>query len=139
MYIYIRHTLIAWVQFLGSHLHSTSHIRPGGNRRVNEIVREPKWSGSGLSVIVLESKNRNKGTLHQKSDNDSTTACIIAFGDSHDISLPETLHTTALPSSHPQHLAPTHYMWLQWISTCIFPDILLREAYSVYAYSKWLL
>ena len=33
----------------------------------------------------------------------------------------------------PQHLAPTR--WLQRISTCIFPDILLREAYSAHAYS----
>ena len=40
---------------------------------------------------------------------------------------------TAIP--RPQHLAPTRYTWLQRISTCIFPDILLREAYSAYAYS----
>ena len=33
---------------------------------MKKIVREPKWSGNGLSVIVLESENRNKGTLHQK-------------------------------------------------------------------------
>ena len=31
-----------------------------------KIMQEPKWSGSGLSVIVLESENENKGTLHQK-------------------------------------------------------------------------
>ena len=33
---------------------------------MKKIVREPKWSGSGLSVIVLESESGNKGTLHQK-------------------------------------------------------------------------
>jgi len=33
---------------------------------VKKIVQEPKWSGSSLSVIVLESENGNKGTLHQK-------------------------------------------------------------------------
>ena len=33
---------------------------------VKTIVREPKWSGSGLSVIVLESENGNKAALHQK-------------------------------------------------------------------------
>ena len=48
-------------------------------------------------------------------------------------SLPETLQTTALPSS-PLYLIPSTYTWLQRISTCIFPDI-LREAYSVHAYS----
>ena len=40
---------------------------------MNEIMRKPKCSRSSPSVIVLESKNGNKGTLHQKSDNDSTT------------------------------------------------------------------
>ena len=29
----------------------------------------------------------------------------------------------------------TSYMRLSWISTCIFPDILLHEAYSAHAYS----
>ena len=37
--------------------------------------------------------------------------------------------------SRPQHLAHTRYTWLQRISTCIFPDILLREAYPAHAYS----
>ena len=41
-------------------------VRLGGDSRVKRIVREPKWSGSGLSMIVLESENGNKGTLHQK-------------------------------------------------------------------------
>ena len=35
----------------------------------------------------------------------------------------------------PSALAPTRYTWLQRISTCIFPDILLCEAYSAHAYS----
>ena len=92
--IYIRHTLIAWVQFLLSRPQTTSHVvlvrpggdwrvkkimrepkwsrshmvlvRPGGDRRVQNIVREPKLSRSSPSVIVLKSQNENKGTLHQK-------------------------------------------------------------------------
>ena len=43
------------------------------------------------------------------------------------------------PLCHLHHytssLAPTRYTWLQRISTCIFPDILLHEAYSAHAYS----
>jgi len=45
-------------------------VRLGGDRRVKKIVREPKWNGSGLSVIMLESvesENGNKGKLHQES------------------------------------------------------------------------
>ena len=34
---------------------------------MKKIVREPKWSGSGLSMIVLESDNGNKGTLREKA------------------------------------------------------------------------
>ena len=49
-------------------------------------------------------------------------------------SLPETLQTTALPSSllylvlsTSTYIAPIHaYTWLQRLSTCIFPDILLH-------------
>ena len=33
---------------------------------MKKIVQEPRWSGSGLSVIMLERENGNKGTLHQK-------------------------------------------------------------------------
>ena len=78
IYIYIHHTLIAWVQFLWPHPQTTSHVvlvRPGGDRkivrvrepkqsrghmvlvgaggdrRVKKIVREPKWSRSSQSVI----------------------------------------------------------------------------------------
>ena len=68
-HIYICHTLIAWVRFLWSRPQTTSHVvlvRRGGDRRVKKIVREPKWSRSSPSVIVLESENGNKGTLHQK-------------------------------------------------------------------------
>ena len=41
-------------------------VGAGGDRRVKKIVREPKWSRSSQSVIVLESEDGNKGTLHQK-------------------------------------------------------------------------
>ena len=34
---------------------------------MKKIMREPKWSGSSLSVIVLESDNGNKGTLREKA------------------------------------------------------------------------
>ena len=34
-------------------------VRLEGDRRVKKIVGEPKWGGSGLSVIVLESENGN--------------------------------------------------------------------------------
>ena len=84
IYIYIRHALIVWAWFLWSRPQTTSHVvlvQP------NEIVQEPKWNGSRPSVIVLESKNENKRTLHQKSDNDSTAVCIFAFRDLHDTSL----------------------------------------------------
>ena len=89
--MYIRHTLIAWAQFLWSRPQTTSHVilarpsdrkivciqepkwsrghmvlvRPGGNWCVKKIVWEPKWSRSSPSVIVLESEDGNKGTLHQ--------------------------------------------------------------------------
>ena len=106
-------------------------VQPGDDRHVTKIVREPKWSRSSPSVIVLESEDGNKGTSHQKrvrqrrkSLTDTRTTLY---------SLSETLQTTTWPSSPlyliPGHLAPTRYTWLQRISTCIFLDILLREAY----------
>ena len=122
--MYIRHTLITWAQFLWSRPQTTSHVvlvRPGGDRkivrvrepkrsrghlvlvgaggdrRVKKIVREPKWSRSSQSVIVLESEDGNKGTLHQKrvrQRRKSLTDTRMTLR-----SLPETLQTTALPSS----------------------------------------
>ena len=95
IYIHIRHTLIAWAWFLWSRPQTTSHIVlvwPGGDRKIvflhgkepgyeasrphgtgptkrqstcEKIVWEPKWSRSGPSMIMLESKDGNKGTLHQ--------------------------------------------------------------------------
>ena len=41
-------------------------VRLGGDRRVKKIMRKPKWSRSGLSVIILESESGNKRTRHQK-------------------------------------------------------------------------
>ena len=71
-------------------------------------ARERKWKQDLLFFI------RN---------NDSTTACIFAFGDSHDTLLTSWNSSddrfaifTAI--SCPQHLAPTRYTWLQRISTC---------------------
>ena len=109
-----------WAWFLWSRPQTTSHVvlvQP------NEIVQEPKWNGSRPSVIVLESKNKNKRTLHQKSDNDSTAVCIFVFRDLHDTSLTSwnSSHdrlATFTAISRPQYLAPTHYTWLQRISTC---------------------
>ena len=59
------------------------------------------------SVIVLESEDGNKGTLHQKRVRQRRKSLT----DTHMTlrSLPETLQTTALPSlSRLQHLAPIH-------------------------------
>ena len=159
----IRHTLIAWARFLWSRPQTTSHVvlvRPGGDRKIVR-VREPKWSrgnmvlvrpggdrrvkrscesrnGAGAvpSVIVLESKDGNKGTLDQKrvrqrSESDRyshDTSLTLWNASDHCVAI-----FTAIP--HPQNLAPTRYTWLQRISTCIFSDILLREAYSAHAYS----
>ena len=33
---------------------------------MKKIVQEPKWSRSSPNVIMLESGDGNKGTLHQK-------------------------------------------------------------------------
>ena len=79
-------------------------VRPGGDRRVKKIVREPKWSRSSPSVIVLESKDGNKGTLRQKRVRQrrksmADTRMILR-------SLSETLQTTTLPSS-PLYLVPS--------------------------------
>ena len=79
VYIYIRHTLIGWAQFLWSRPQTTSHVvlvRPGGDRKIVR-VREPKWSWGHMVLvrpggdrrvkeIVLEREDGNKGTLHQK-------------------------------------------------------------------------
>ena len=126
IYIYIRHTLITWARFLWSRPQTTSHVvlvRPGGDRkivrvrepkrsrghtvlvgaggdrRVKKIVRElePKWSRSSQSVIVLESEDGNKGTLHQKRVRQRRKSLTDTRMTLH--SLPETLQTTALPSS----------------------------------------
>ena len=47
-------------------LYYTVLVRPRGDRRVKKNVREPKWGTSSPSVIVLESEDGNKETLHQK-------------------------------------------------------------------------
>ena len=67
-------------------------VQPGGDQRVKNIVRKPKWSGSSPSIIMLESEDRNKGTLHQKRVRQKSLT------DTHTIlrSLSETLPT---PSS----------------------------------------
>ena len=104
---------------------------------MKKIAREPKWSGSGLSEIVLESENGNKGTLHQKRarqrrepDRLRKKRCIqgessIALHLAHFLKLFRPL----LCHFH------RYLHVVKRISTCIFPDILLREAYSAHAYS----
>ena len=72
--------------------------------RVKKIVREPKWSRSNPSMIMLESEDGNKGTLHQKRVRQrgktlTDTRTTIR-------SLSETLQTTTLPSS-PLYLVPS--------------------------------
>ena len=59
VYIYIRHTLIAWVQFLWSRPQTTSHVvlvRPRGDRKIVR-VQEPKWS-RGNMVLVRQGSDR---------------------------------------------------------------------------------
>ena len=75
-------------------------IRPGGDRRVKKIVREPKWGTSSPSVIVVESEDGNKETLHQKEKAKNLTDTRTTLR-----SLSESLQTTALPSS-PLYLVP---------------------------------
>ena len=72
-------------------------------------------------MIVLESKDGKKGTLHQKRVRQRRKSLT----DTHMTirSLSKTLQTTALLSS--PLLAPTRYTWLQWTSTSIVPDILV--------------
>ena len=74
---------------------------------MKKIMREPKWGTSSPSVIVLESEDGNKGTLHQKRvrqrQKNLTDTCMTLCG-----SLSETLQTTALPSS-PLYLIPSTY------------------------------
>ena len=96
MYVcmYIRHTLIAWVRFLWSRPQTTSHVvlvRPGDDRRscacesgngagailyvtgptwrrltCEKDRARAEWDTSSPSMIVLESEDGNKETLHQK-------------------------------------------------------------------------
>ena len=116
-------------------------------------------NGAGVVQVWLcyrEWYNGNKGRLHQKRvrqrrksltdwrrSDVSYTGRVWwrqvgqMFGDSHNTSLTSWNSSddcfaifTAIP-----RLAPTRYTWLQQISTYIFPDILLREAYSAHAYS----
>ena len=106
MYIYIRHTLIAWERFLWSRPQTTSHVVmvwPGGNWRVKKIMWELKWSRSSPSVIVLESENGNKGTMTPPQH-------VSLHLETHTTlrSLSETLQTTASPSS-PLYLVPSTY------------------------------
>ena len=96
MYVcmYIRHTLIAWARFLWSRPQTTSHVvlvRPEGDRRscacesgngagailyvtgptwrrstCEKDRARTEWGTSSPCVIVLESEDGNKETLHQK-------------------------------------------------------------------------
>ena len=77
MYVcmYIRHTLIAWARFLWSRPQTTSHVAgailyvtgPTWRRSTCEKdCARTEWGTSSPSVIVLESEDGNKETLHQK-------------------------------------------------------------------------
>ena len=97
----------------------------GHKQSKRDRARERRWNEETL---------HHKRVRQRRSLTDTrTTLC----------SLSETLQTTALPSLPqylvPQHLAATRYTRLQRISTCIFPDILLREAESAHAYSSYYL
>ena len=73
IYMYIRHTLIAWAQFLWSRPQTTSHvilIRPGGNQR--DCVRaemEQGSRGTGPTRRRLScEKARAKAEMEQEHD-----------------------------------------------------------------------
>ena len=58
---------------------TTSHmvlVRPRGDGCVNKIKREPKWSKSSPSVIMLETENGNEGTLHQREYKGKEKDCL---------------------------------------------------------------
>ena len=99
--------------------------------RARERKRKQRDTASKESKAKQKESDRlRKKDVHRESLVETrTTLC----------SLSETLQMTALPIfstlPRPHHLAPTCYTWLQRISTCIFPDILLREAYSAHVYS----
>ena len=64
MYVYPSHfNCVGAVSVVYGH---TVLVRAEGDRRVQKIVQEPKWGTSSPSVIVLESEDGNKETLHQK-------------------------------------------------------------------------
>ena len=126
----ICHTLIVWAWFLWSRFQTTSHVvlvRPGGDRRscacesgsgagailyvtgqtwrrsmCEKDRARAEWAMSRPSVIVLESEDGNKETLHQskpKAKNLTDTRMTLHS------SLSETLQNTAFTAiSHSQHL-----------------------------------
>ena len=103
-------------------------VRPGSDQRVKKIVQEPNWSRSSPSVIMVESENGNRGTMTPPQHVSLRFETRMTIG-----SLPETLQMTTLPSSPcPQHLEPTHYIWLQRIYLLAYFWILFcaRHAYS---------
>ena len=54
-------------------------VRPGDDQRVKKIVQELKWSRSSPSVVVLESKDGNKGTLHPNTVRQRKMSLIAHF------------------------------------------------------------
>ena len=86
-------------------------------------------------MIVLESKNGSKGTLHQKrvrqrrkSLTDRGRSDVYRESRTTLSSLPETLQTTALPSSPLLTRGYNGYL-------LAYLDDLLHEAYSAHVYS----
>ena len=107
-------------------------VQPGGNQRVKKIVQEPKWIRSSPSMIVLESQDGNKVTLHQKRVRQRRESNRYLQDT---LLTSEMLQMTAWPSS----LSPEPSTYMPHVVTLdirlIFPDILLRKAYSAHAYS----
>ena len=88
-------------------------------RSKRDRPRERKRKQKDTASEESKAKEKESDRLEEAMYTGRVYSCIILS------SLPETLQTTALPSSP----------LLTRISTCIFPDILLREAYSAHAYS----
>ncbi len=134
--IYIRHTKkCVGVVSKRNHPQTTSHV----------VVRSHSWSQPAFFVPPRQiqtpaSLYSHSLSAHQSSCKSYTPlsatgdllqrACILAFGNVYDTSLSSwnssnkcfaIFTATAAPSW--LDLAPTCYMWLKWICTCIFPDI----------------
>ena len=107
----------------------------------NVIALERKSESKEPPLQKTRRQRREKTTGCERDDEavlGKTTPCILALGDLADQMILE-LVKRARTLRHQHHASASsytaRYTWLQQKSTCISPDILLREAYSAHAYS----